>query len=120
MQISVRCSRSSADRPVQPAICLNGHRAVMNVMCLRRYLELRRGIRRGARVICASPAGIYQRAPTLAPETVSRWAPGFDGTGAGSPLASPPVGRFFMAAGTVSALQKSWPAGGRGMFGDEH
>ncbi|VTN25467.1 putative periplasmic binding protein/LacI transcriptional regulator [Klebsiella pneumoniae] len=65
-----------------------GHRAVMNVMCLRRYtMELRLGgfRRRGARVICAlPPAGILSASPTLAPERrKSRWAPGLTAYRAG-------------------------------------
>jgi hypothetical protein len=54
-----------------------GHRAVMNVMCLRRYtMELRLGDQGGvARAICAlPPAGISSASPTLAPERPkSRW-----------------------------------------------
>ncbi len=65
-----------------------GHRAVMNVMCLRRYtMELRLGgIQEAwrARNLRFTASGILSASPTLAPERrKSRWAPGLTAYRAG-------------------------------------
>lgn len=101
-----------------------GHRAVMNVMCLRRYtMELRLGgfRRRGARVICAlPPAGILSASPTLAPERrKSRWAPGLTAYRAGR-CPPPSGGRRFYGRRHRQRIAKAWPAGAAGCLGDEH
>ncbi len=102
-----------------------GHRAVMNVMCLRRYtMELRLGgfRRRGARVICAlPPAGILSASPTLAPERrKSRSGPGLTAyRGARCP---PPSwwAAILWPLKHRQRIAKAWPAGAAGCLGDEH
>jgi DNA-binding LacI/PurR family transcriptional regulator len=85
-----------------------GHRAVMNVMCLRRYtMELRLGGSEAwrARNLRFTASAISQVANFSARETEEQVGSGLTAYRANLPTAFL-VGGDFMAAGTVSALQK--------------
>ena len=100
-----------------------GHRAVMNVMCLRRYtMELRLGIQeawRARNLRFTASRDLISVANFSARETEEQVGTGLTAYRAGR---CPPPSRWaaILWPPAPSAHCKAWPAGAAGCLGDEH